>query len=139
MRLPSDGFRARRAAEVSEPEPEEGTEPAHHEHSRTEHHEHHEHSHPEHHPGHDYNNMKEKFMNELGHLPSEPHRNWTEIIYLFLESLDIQPSKFLLIWIYERINKDAVILTRKSVSFFSQFHLSCIHTTGPSVPNQIFL
>ncbi|XP_075890519.1 synaptotagmin-1-like [Nelusetta ayraudi] len=69
MRLPSNGVRVRRAAESSEPEPEEGTEPAHHEHSHTEHHEHHEHSHPEHHPGHDYKDMKEKFMNELGHLP----------------------------------------------------------------------
>lgn len=68
MRLPSTGVRARRAAEPSEPEPEEGTEPVHHEHSHTEHHEHHEH---EHHSGHDYNHMKEKFMNELGHLPSK--------------------------------------------------------------------
>lgn len=69
MRLSSAGVRARRAAEPSEPEPEEGTEPVHHEHS---HPEHHEHSHSEHHPGHDYNHMKEKFMNDLGHLPSKP-------------------------------------------------------------------
>ncbi|TMS21809.1 Synaptotagmin-1 [Larimichthys crocea] len=58
MRLASTGVRARRAAELSEPEPEEATEPVHH-----------EHSHSEHHPSHDYNHMKEKFMNELGHLP----------------------------------------------------------------------
>lgn len=79
MRLPSNGLRVRRAAESSEAEPEEGTEPAHHEHSHTEHHEHHEHSHPEHHPGHDYKDMKEKFMNELGHLPSEPQRHLTHL------------------------------------------------------------
>uniref|UniRef100_H2U7M8 C2 domain-containing protein n=1 Tax=Takifugu rubripes TaxID=31033 RepID=H2U7M8_TAKRU len=48
------GVRGRRAAEPSKPEPEEDTEP---------------HSHSEHHPSHhDYNNMKEKFMNELDHL-----------------------------------------------------------------------
>lgn len=69
MRLASAGVRARRAAEPSEPEPEEATEPVHHEHSHSEHH---EHSHTEHHPGHDYNHMKNKFMNELGHLPSKP-------------------------------------------------------------------
>lgn len=68
MRSGSVGVRARRAAESSEPEPEEATEPVHHVHSHTEHH---EHSHSEHHPGHDYNHMKEKFMNELGHLPSK--------------------------------------------------------------------
>ncbi|XP_070707323.1 synaptotagmin-A-like [Pempheris klunzingeri] len=56
MRLTSAEVRARRAAEQSEPEPEEATEP---------------HSHTEHHPSHDYNHMKEKFMNELGHLPSK--------------------------------------------------------------------
>eukprot|EP00064_Thunnus_orientalis_P019296 superscaffoldBa00004765_g19412 len=66
MRLVSAGVRARRAAEPSEPEPEEATEPVHHEHSHTEHH---EHSHTEHHPSHDYNHMKDKFMNELSHLP----------------------------------------------------------------------
>lgn len=68
MRLAVAEVRARRAAEPSEPEPEEATEPVHHEHSHTEHQ---EHPHPEHHPGHDYNHMKEKFMNELGHLPSK--------------------------------------------------------------------
>lgn len=68
MRLASLGVRARRAAEASEPEAEEATEPGHHENSHTEHH---EHPHSEHHPGHDYNHMKEKFMNELHHLPSE--------------------------------------------------------------------
>lgn len=69
MRLASLGVRARRAAEASEPEAEEATEPVHHhENSHTEHH---EHPHSEHHPGHDYNHMKEKFMNELHHLPSE--------------------------------------------------------------------
>lgn len=66
MRLP--GVRGRRAAEASEHEPEEGTEPVHHEHPHTEPHEHHSEHHPSHH---DYNNMKEKFMNELGHLPSK--------------------------------------------------------------------
>lgn len=88
MRLPSNGIRVRRAAESSEAEPEEGTEPAHHEHSHTEHHEHHEHhehSHPEHHPGHDYKDMKEKFMNELGHLPSETLRHLTDLwLWLFV-------------------------------------------------------
>ena len=69
MRLVSAGVRAQRAAEPSEPEAEEVTEPVHHEDS---HPEHHEHSHPEHHPGHDYNHMKEKFMNEITHLPSKP-------------------------------------------------------------------
>lgn len=69
MRLVSGGLRVRRAAESSEPESEETTEPAHHEHAHPEHH--HEHTHPEHHPGHDYNHMKEKFMNELKHLPSK--------------------------------------------------------------------
>ncbi|XP_010791200.1 synaptotagmin Vb isoform X1 [Notothenia coriiceps] len=78
MRLGSVGVRGRRAAEPSEPEPEpkseEATEPVHHEHSHSEHHEHshsehHEHSQTEHHNGHEYNHMKEKFMNELGHLP----------------------------------------------------------------------
>lgn len=69
MRLSSAGVRVRRAAEPSETEPEEGTEPVQHEHSHTEHH---EHSHSEHHPGHEYNHMKEKFMNEFGHLPSKP-------------------------------------------------------------------
>uniref|UniRef100_A0A4W6ER24 Synaptotagmin Vb n=1 Tax=Lates calcarifer TaxID=8187 RepID=A0A4W6ER24_LATCA len=66
MRVVSTGARARRAAEPSEPEPEEATEPVHHEHSHSEHH---EHSHTEHHPSHDYNHMKDKFMNELSHLP----------------------------------------------------------------------
>uniref|UniRef100_A0AAX7V0I4 C2 domain-containing protein n=1 Tax=Astatotilapia calliptera TaxID=8154 RepID=A0AAX7V0I4_ASTCA len=65
MRLVGAGVRVRRAAEPSEPESEETTEPAHHEHSHSEHH---EHSHTEHQPGHDYNHMKEKFMNELSHL-----------------------------------------------------------------------
>lgn len=68
MRLGSAGVRARRAAEPSEPEPEEATESVHHEHSHSEHH---EHSHTEHHPGHDYDHMKNKFMNELSHLPSK--------------------------------------------------------------------
>lgn len=68
MRLVGAGVRVRRAAEPSEPESEETTEPAHHEHSHSEHH---EHSHTEHHPGHDYNHMKEKFMNELSHLSSK--------------------------------------------------------------------
>ena len=91
MRLVSTGVRAQRAVEPSEPE--EATEPVHHEHAHSEHHEdshpehhedshsehhedshseHHERSHPEHHPGHDYNHMKEKFMNEFTHLPSKP-------------------------------------------------------------------
>ncbi|XP_061563715.1 synaptotagmin Vb [Cololabis saira] len=60
MRLVTGGVRVRRAAEPSKPESEEGTEPAHPEHD--------EHSHTEHHPGHDYNKMKEKFMNEITHL-----------------------------------------------------------------------
>lgn len=61
--------RAQRAAEPLEPESEEATEPVHHEHS---HPEHHEPSNPEHHPGHDYSHMKDKFMNEIHHLPGEP-------------------------------------------------------------------
>lgn len=73
MRLVSAGVRARRAAEPSEPEPEEATEPVHHEHSHTEHH---EHSHAEHQ---DYNHMKNKFMNELGRLPSKPRVEFTRI------------------------------------------------------------
>lgn len=69
MRLPSVGVRGRRAAEPSEPKTEQDTEPVHHEHPHTEAH---EHSHSEHHPSHhDYNSMKDKFMNELGHLPSK--------------------------------------------------------------------
>ncbi|RVE59591.1 hypothetical protein OJAV_G00189980 [Oryzias javanicus] len=66
MRLLGDGVRARRAAEPAEPESEEATEPTHHEPTHPEHH--HKHPHAEHHPGHDYTHMKEKFMNELGHL-----------------------------------------------------------------------
>lgn len=59
MRIVSVGLRARRAAEPVEPEEEE----------------------PHHHapppppphlsPHHNYDHMKSKFMNELGHLPSE--------------------------------------------------------------------
>uniref|UniRef100_A0A3B5L3F7 C2 domain-containing protein n=1 Tax=Xiphophorus couchianus TaxID=32473 RepID=A0A3B5L3F7_9TELE len=60
-------LRLRRAAEPSEPESEESTEPARHEHNHPEHH--HEHTHPEHHPAHEYDHMKEKFRNELSHLP----------------------------------------------------------------------
>uniref|UniRef100_A0A3B3XV11 C2 domain-containing protein n=1 Tax=Poecilia mexicana TaxID=48701 RepID=A0A3B3XV11_9TELE len=67
MRLGSGGLRLRRAAEPSEHESEESTEPAHHEHNHPEHH--HEHANPEHHPAHEYDHMKEKFMNELSHLP----------------------------------------------------------------------
>lgn len=75
MRLVSAGPRFRRA--VEEAESEEATETAHHEHHpehheehREEHHESHEH-HEEHHPGHghDYTHMKNKFMNEITHLP----------------------------------------------------------------------
>ncbi|XP_061613385.1 synaptotagmin Vb [Phyllopteryx taeniolatus] len=64
MRPASGGFRARRAAELPEKESEEATEEVHHEHAHTEHH-----GHSEHHPGHDYNHMKDKFMNELDRLP----------------------------------------------------------------------
>ncbi|XP_040032172.2 synaptotagmin Vb [Gasterosteus aculeatus] len=74
------GARSRRAAEPEEPEREEVTEAARHEHAERHEHEHaerhehperheHEHEHAEHHPGHDYKHMKEKFANELGHLP----------------------------------------------------------------------
>lgn len=77
------GARSRRAAEPEEPEREEVTEAARHEHAERHEHEHaerhehperheHEHEHAEHHPGHDYKHMKEKFSNELGHLPSTP-------------------------------------------------------------------
>lgn len=61
MRLGAAGVRAPRAAEPPEPEAEseEAPEPVHH-----------EHHHPEHHPPHDYDHIKDKFMNELGHLPS---------------------------------------------------------------------
>ncbi|KAI1884681.1 hypothetical protein AGOR_G00228920 [Albula goreensis] len=56
MRLAGMKFRPRRAAEPSEPEPEPEPEPA-----------------PApphaHHPGHNFMNMKNKFMNELGRLP----------------------------------------------------------------------
>lgn len=73
MRFVSIRVRARRAAEPSEPESEEATEPVHHEHSISEHQEHeHEHHHTQHHPSHDYNHIKDKFMNELNHLPSKP-------------------------------------------------------------------
>lgn len=71
MRLVNAGLRIRRTVEASEPESEETTEPVHHEHHE-EHHEGHEHSHPEHHHpshGHDYTHMKNKFMNEITHLP----------------------------------------------------------------------
>ncbi|XP_020779758.2 synaptotagmin Vb [Boleophthalmus pectinirostris] len=78
MRLVSAGVRARRAVETSE-ESEETTETVHHEHHpehhtehHPEHHEGHEHTHPEHHHpghGHDYTHMKNKFMNEITHLP----------------------------------------------------------------------
>lgn len=81
MRLASVRVRARRAAEPSEPESEEATEPVHHEHSHSEHH---EHSHTEHHPGHDYNHMKEKFMNELGHLPSKQRPEFQFHNFIFL-------------------------------------------------------
>uniref|UniRef100_A0A3B3ZPP7 C2 domain-containing protein n=1 Tax=Periophthalmus magnuspinnatus TaxID=409849 RepID=A0A3B3ZPP7_9GOBI len=67
MRLISAGVRVRRAVETSEPESEETTETHH-----PEHHEGHEHTHPEHHHpghGHDYTHMKNKFMNEITHLP----------------------------------------------------------------------
>uniref|UniRef100_A0A3Q3KGH4 C2 domain-containing protein n=1 Tax=Monopterus albus TaxID=43700 RepID=A0A3Q3KGH4_MONAL len=67
MRSVSTGVRAQRAAELSEPESDETTEPVHHEHSHSKHHEH-EHHHTEHHPSHDYNHMKDKFMNDLSHL-----------------------------------------------------------------------
>ncbi|XP_071763461.1 synaptotagmin-A-like isoform X2 [Centroberyx gerrardi] len=53
MRLARAEVRARRAAEPSEPEPEAAPEP---------------HPHTEHHPSHDYNHMKDKFMNEIGRL-----------------------------------------------------------------------
>ncbi|KAJ0015905.1 hypothetical protein NQD34_014195 [Periophthalmus magnuspinnatus] len=75
MRLISAGVRVRRAVETSEPESEETTETVHHEHHpehHPEHHEGHEHTHPEHHHpghGHDYTHMKNKFMNEITHLP----------------------------------------------------------------------
>lgn len=73
MRLVSAGPRIRRA--VEEAESEETTETVHHEHRpehHEEHHEGHEHAHPEHHHpshGHDYTHMKNKFMNEITHLP----------------------------------------------------------------------
>lgn len=79
MRLASTGVRARRAAELSEPEPEEATEPVHH-----------EHSHSEHHPSHDYNHMKEKFMNELGHLPSKPPLELTGTWSILLETTPLK-------------------------------------------------
>ncbi|KAK7919684.1 hypothetical protein WMY93_010968 [Mugilogobius chulae] len=75
MRLVNAGFRSRRAVESSEAESEETTETVHHEHRpehHPEHHEGHEHTHPEHHHpghGHDYTHMKNKFMNEITHLP----------------------------------------------------------------------
>ena len=61
-------------AEPSEPESEEGPEPTKHEHS--EHHPEHHPDHPEHNPEHnpehhhDYKHMKDKFLNEITHLPS---------------------------------------------------------------------
>ncbi|XP_034049602.1 synaptotagmin Vb [Thalassophryne amazonica] len=66
MRLTTAGVRARRAAELQEPEVENATEPVHHEPSKTAHH---EKSKPEHHPSHDYSHMKDKFMNEFSRLP----------------------------------------------------------------------
>jgi len=70
MRLVSTGTRVRRAAEPSEPEPEGGPEPTHHAHP-----EHHsdlpEHHLEHHHPGHDYKHLKDKFLNEITHLPSK--------------------------------------------------------------------
>lgn len=75
MRLVSAGLRVRRAVEEAEPESEETTETVHHEHHPEHHeghHEGHEHPHPEHHHpshGHDYTHMKNKFMNEITHLP----------------------------------------------------------------------
>lgn len=71
MRLVNAGLRIRRTVEASEHESEETTESVRHEHHE-EHHEGHEHSHPEHHHpshGHDYTHMKNKFMNEITHLP----------------------------------------------------------------------
>lgn len=80
MRLPNAGVRGRRAAEPSKPEPEEDTEPVHHEHPHTELH---EHPHSEHHPSHhDYNNMKEKFMNELDHLHSKIFRTPSVLFFV---------------------------------------------------------
>lgn len=77
MRLVSAGPRIRRA--VEETESDETTETVHREHQPEHHHEHHEEhheghepSHPEHHHpshGHDYTHMKNKFMNEITHLP----------------------------------------------------------------------
>ncbi|XP_077595539.1 synaptotagmin Vb isoform X2 [Stigmatopora nigra] len=67
MKLPSGVFRNRRAAELPEKESEEATEPVHH--HQQQHPGGEPHGHSEHHPGHDYDHMKNKFMNELDHLP----------------------------------------------------------------------
>lgn len=97
MRLVTGGVRLRRAAEPSEPESEETTESTHHEHTHHEHshsEHHHEHTHTEHHPGHDYNHMKEKFMNELGHLPSKILNIWVNyIMYLLIKTVYIMTNK----------------------------------------------
>ncbi|XP_023862804.1 synaptotagmin Vb [Salvelinus sp. IW2-2015] len=63
MRMASVQFRARRAAEPAEPEPEHEKEPEQVEEPAA-------HVPPAHHPGHhNYDHMKNKFMNEIGHLP----------------------------------------------------------------------
>ncbi|XP_061666455.1 synaptotagmin Vb [Syngnathoides biaculeatus] len=64
MRPASGGFRARRAAELPEKESEEVTEEVRRERAHTEHG-----GHAEHRPGHDYDHMKDKFVNELERLP----------------------------------------------------------------------
>lgn len=85
MRLPSAGVRGRRAAEPSDHKSEEDVEPVHYEHPHTEAH---EHSHSEHHPSHhDYNSMKEKFMNELDHLPSKTLQTFQRLTALLCNIL----------------------------------------------------
>ncbi len=60
MRFVNMGVRVRRTAEPPEPEPEPEPEPQ----PKPEHN-----HHPAHPTHHDYENMKNKFMNELEHLP----------------------------------------------------------------------
>ncbi|KAL2078499.1 hypothetical protein ACEWY4_026184 [Coilia grayii] len=71
MRAVSMRLRARRAVERREPEEREEEEEEEKEEEEEEEHEHHHHRHPPPHlpPHHNYDHMKSKFANEIGHLP----------------------------------------------------------------------